>query len=131
MLIMKASTPIPISPLRSVREPADTDRDGTKHRGTVTGPASCNSHRAALSTHLAKFHSLSSWHPILFHSPRYTRHHHAYLWARAAVPTSFTNRFISDLWVDQGSRAREAKEWSHNYDTDYKMVLCGTIGLSG
>ena len=130
MLIMKASTPIPISPLRSVREPADTDRDGTKHRGTVTGPASCNSHRAALSTHLAKFHSLSSWHPILFHSPRYTRHHHAYLWARAAVP-SFTNRFISDLWVDQGSRAREAKEWSHNYDTDYKMVLCGTIGLSG
>ena len=65
MLIMKASTPIPISSLRSVREPADTDMDGTKHRGTVTGPASCNSHRAALSTHPAKFHSLSSWHPTL------------------------------------------------------------------
>ena len=113
MLIMKASTPIPISSLSSVREPADMDRDGTKHRGTVTGPASCNSHRAALSTHLAKFHSLTSWHPIFFHSPRYTHHHHACLWARGAVPR-FINRFISELWVDQGSHARGAKEWSHN-----------------
>ena len=123
MLIMKASTPIPISSLRSVREPADTDMDGTKHRGTVTGPASCNSHRAALSTHPAKipFAQLMASYSFIHLATRAIIM--PAFWQGVLSPGLQTLSFPCCGWT-QGPHARGAKEWSHNYDTDYKKASC-------